>query len=72
MKIGLIAHPEELTKGEIATFRAAGADVPWLHPVGVNKATSSLENLLIWLKTDEGRGLRSAVRRSRLLRDQPR
>lgn len=43
MKIGLIAHPEELTKGEIAAFRAAGADVPGLHPVGGNKATSSLE-----------------------------
>lgn len=69
MKIGLIAHPEKLTKGEIAAFRAAGADVTGLHPVGGNKATSSLENLLIWLKTDEERGLRSAVRHSRLLRD---
>lgn len=59
MKIGLIAHPEELTKGEIAAFRAAGADVLGLHPVGGNKETSSLENLLIWLKTDKGRRLLS-------------
>lgn len=62
MKIGLIAHPEELTKGEIAAFRAAGADVLGLHPVGGNKATSSLENLLIWLKTDKGRRLLSYAR----------
>lgn len=62
MKIGLIAHPEELTKGEIAAFRAAGADVLGLHPVGGNKATSSLENLLIWLKTDKGRMLLSYAR----------
>lgn len=62
MKIGLIAHPEELTKGEIAAFRALGADVLGLHPVGGNKATSSLENLLIWLKTDKGRRLLSYAR----------
>lgn len=62
MKIGLIAHPEELTKGEIAAFRTAGADVLGLHPVGGNKATSSLENLLIWLKTDKGRRLLSYAR----------
>lgn len=62
MKIGLIAHPEELTKGEIAAFKAAGADVLGLHPVGGNKATSSLENLLIWLKTDKGRRLLSYAR----------
>lgn len=62
MKIGLIAHPEELTKGEIAAFRAAGADVLGLHTVGGNKATSSLENLLIWLKTDKGRRLLSYAR----------
>ncbi len=62
MKIGLIAHPEELTKGEIAAFRAAGADVLGLHPVGGNKATSSLENLLLWLKTDKGRRLLSYAR----------
>ena len=62
MKIGLIAHPEELTKGEIAAFRVAGADVLGLHPVGGNKATSSLENLLIWLKTDKGRRLLSYAR----------
>lgn len=62
MKIGLIAHPEELTKREIDEIRAAGADVPGLHPVGRNKATSSLENLLKWLKTDEGRGLLSYAR----------
>lgn len=62
MKIGLIAHSEELTKGEIAAFRAAGADVLGLHPVGGNKATSSLENLLIWLKTDKGRRLLSYAR----------
>lgn len=62
MKIGLIAHPEELTKGEIAAFRAAGADVLGLHPVGGNKATSSLENLLIWLKTNKGRRLLSYAR----------
>ena len=62
MKIGLIAHPEALTKGEITAFRAAGADVLGLHPVGGNKATSSLENLLIWLKTDKGRRLLSYAR----------
>lgn len=62
MKIGLIAHPEELTKGEIVAFRAAGADVLGLHPIGGNKATSSLENLLIWLKTDKGRRLLSYAR----------
>lgn len=62
MKIGLIAHPEELTKSEIAAFRVAGADVLGLHPVGGNKATSSLENLLIWLKTDKGRRLLSYAR----------
>ena len=62
MKIGLIAHPEELTKREIDEIRAAGADVLGLHPVGGNLATSSLENLLIWLKTDEGRGLLSYAR----------
>ena len=62
MKIGLIAHPDELTKREIDEIRAAGADVLGLHPVGGKKATSSLENLLKWLKTDEGRSLLSYAR----------
>lgn len=62
MKIGLIAHPDELTKREIDAIKAAGADVLGLHPVGGKEATSSLENLLIWLKTDEGRGLLSYAR----------
>lgn len=62
MKIGLIAHPEELTEREIDAFKAAGADVLGLHPVGGDAAASSLKNLVEWLKTDKGRGLLSYAR----------
>ena len=62
MKIGLIAHPEELTKREIDAFKSAGASVLGLHPVGGNAAASSLENLLKWLKTENARGLLSYAR----------
>lgn len=62
MKIGLIAHPEELTMHEIGAMREAGADILGLHPVGGSEATASLERLLSWMATDDARALLAYAR----------
>ena len=57
MKIGILVHPEELSKSWIDRMVSGGIDTLGIHPAGGPKAHETLEELLRLCKTKEFKDL---------------